>query len=1063
MLLRRQLPLAAAAALALACAPSVPQTPPPASVTYAVFDPTHAQLPLPNDLAILSSSIANFPPSAQKDLLTAWALQGGFPNDQEVDITIDFQTQNIDPKTGAITAVPADIDLATVTADTVKIIQLPGASVPFAPITSANYVKSADLTHPFGTLTLKSAFDYTQTPAAALVGGPWAAGVHYAVAVRGGPNGVKTKDGVGINPTPTFFLLTRGVSLALPANQTLLPGTAEEKAAAGAQLEQLRLSYITPFVEVSNYFPSTDLAVMSTFQIAPNGSAYVQADPTRGLIPLPSDFLLDPATGGATVANQAAFGPLAGGLATLDGFSTTGMVLSTTSAPILGGTVTNKTVFVYDLSNPAAPVRVPDATEAGGVYQSEPSAIEQSISVGGHQVAVSTAIGLQPAIPTASGAMLPPLKENTEYAVLISNGVKDLNQAGLSRSTLAQLLLFAPDHPVAAGGKSLLQGVPDGQAAQVEAIRQKLHPAIAQLATDKNIPRSDLAMAYTFRTQSISGTGNFIDTISGVPAASRRPVGLIQLAALPYGSPALSQAMVVDPIFTSYTPAEAWSKYGIDAEAVPNNAIAEVIDAKITVPEILSSTTGAFDPALAGNPNLKQVKALIAVPKFANLQACPQAYGDTHGAKCAPLVVFHHGLGGSRSDMLPVANALVQQGFIVAAIDMAKHGSRSWCSADNQCALNADGSAGTCVAITGAAAQGDTKAPGVCSNGPATAPTLCASLGCLAAWEQWTVHHPTDPADGLSLTSSNYFVSANFFRTRDTIREDVIDQSALILALARPPTSAALPAVPSANLALYGHLASGGLIVDPAQVYWEGQSLGAILGTLNTAANPRISRAALNVGGGTLVDIITNAPAFAASIGGLLHSVGIDPATNPAGYLKFLILAKWILDPADPINAAGHILGDTKHPTYPDIFASEASGSLKLQAGKNVVGQMAACDATVPNPFNLLLYGDIGILDMTKFLNPSDPKGNVTLFEDVASAGSCAFGPATLGALPHGFITNWGINMCTETSCGGSPNAPSFSQDENIATLTGIAQQEAAAFLFNPTNLPPSVVAAPLP
>ena len=40
-----------------------------------------------------------------------------------------------------------------------------------------------------------------------------------------------------------------------------------------------------------------------------------------------------------------------------------------------------------------------------------------------------------------------------------------------------------------------------------------------------------------------------------------------------------------------------------------------------------------------------------------------------------------------------------------------------------------------------------------------------------------------------------------------------------------------------------------------------GQSSGSILGTLNLAANPRFSRAVLNVGGATLVDILTIARA----------------------------------------------------------------------------------------------------------------------------------------------------------------------------------------------------------
>ena len=1052
MLLRRQLPLAAAA-LALACAPSVPYSAPPTAVNYAVFDITSSvpQIPLPNDLALQVTSIATFPPSAQRDLLAVFAAQGGFPNDQEVDITIDFQAQQIDATTGKLTNVAPDLDISTINPNTLKIIELPGSAVTYAPITAASYVKGTDR----GTLTVKNL-------QGGLVGAPWAAGVHYAVAVRGGDNGVKTTGGEGIQSSPIFYLLTRGVNLSLPANETLLPGTRDQKAAAGAQLEQLRQSYLEPFTQVSSYFPSTDLAVMSTFQIAPNTSAYVQTDPNRGLIPLPSDFLLD-ATG--HVQNIPAFGPLAAGLTTLDGFSTTGMVLSTVSAPILGATVNKNTVFLYDLSNPSAPVRVPDATEAGGGYQSEPPAITQSVNVGGTQVAVSTAIGLQPAIPLASGAMLPPLKENTEYAVLITNGVKDLAQAGLSRSTLAQLLLFTPDHPVAASGKSLLQGVPDQTAAVVESIRQKLAPAIAQLQTDKNIPRNNLSMAYTFKTQSITGTGMLTD--------ATKPPGLIQFGALPYNTAKVNattqfnQLITVDPIFTAHAPIDAFHKYGVDPTVVPgtgaNDAVQEIIDAKVVVPEILSASTGAFDPALASNPTLQEVKVLISVPKYtnANVPACPAAYGLPAGTKCAPLVIFHHGLGGERANMLSVANSLNAQGFIVAAIDMAKHGERSWCSANNQCAQNANGTAGTCTPIPQSAGQGDSTPPGTCSNGPVKLPALCASATCLGNWGAWTAAHPTDPADGTTPISSQYYVSANFFRTRDTNRQDIIDQSALILALSRPPTAlSGLPAVATANQALQNHLGGEGLVIDPLKIYWEGQSLGAIQGALNVAANPRISKAALNVGGGTLTDIFTNSPAFAPSTCALLQSVHVLPmgsctpttAEQQAAYLKFLIVAKWVLDPADPINAAGHILGDAKHPTLPNLLAGGAP-----QTGKAVLGQLAACDLTVPNPFNLLLYGNIGILDLAKLESHTASTGNVTLFADLQGSGNCVAGANAIApyAVPHAFITTWGV-----TATGIGTASPSFSQDTTVAQLTGAAQAEAAKFL-NDSTLPPSVVAAP--
>ena len=73
------------------------------------------------------------------------------------------------------------------------------------------------------------------------------------------------------------------------------------------------------------------------------------------------------------------------------------------------------------------------------------------------------------------------------------------------------------------------------------------------------------------------------------------------------------------------------------------------------------------------------------------------------------------------------------------------------------------------------------------------------------------------------------------------------------------------------------------------------------------AANPRFSRTVLNVGGGTIVDIFTTSPAFASSLAALLQGLGIAPGT--AAYVQFLQAAKSILDPADPVNFAGHLVG----------------------------------------------------------------------------------------------------------------------------------------------------------
>src|SRR5262249_61393130 len=107
-------------------------------------------------------------------------------------------------------------------------------------------------------------------------------------------------------------------------------------------------------------------------------------------------------------------------------------------------------------------------------------------------------------------------------------------------------------------------------------------------------------------------------------------------------------------------------------------------------------------------------------------------------------------------------------------------------------------------------------------------------------------------------------------RTRDPFRQDILAEPRATRALAFPPGAAAT------GNAIIDHLAATGLIIDPLTVYYSGQSLGAIHGGMTVATNPRISKAGLNVGGGTVVDVFTNSPAFASTVSALLASLGIE-------------------------------------------------------------------------------------------------------------------------------------------------------------------------------------------
>jgi hypothetical protein len=1048
--------LALLALPAFACAPSVGHTDSPAKVDIAVFDPTTGSIPLPNDLALIPANQAG-QPAAQVQLLNAFAAKGGFPNDQEVAITISFQTQTIGAD-GTVTNSVPDIDVVN------QISQAKGTLVVFLQTASSvgpvalDPIKATDYAN--GTLTLHNKGHL-----------PWAPG-EYIVGIRGGANGAQAADGTPIVASSTFFLIAQGRLLTSDADLALLraqAGTTAGALALEGQLNAIITGYLPAFAAVDQVFPHQELAVMTTFAVAP-AKTQVQLDPNRGLVPLPIDLLRDPrattdptcaahpgcglltAVAACTLANgtidpatgvcsQAA---AAAGFASLDGFSTTGFILAPTSDLLVASTITPTTVQLYDLTTPATPVLVDAST-----YITEPAEVQQQ--------GLSPVVALQPAGATASDQTsvfrTRPLKDNTSYAIVIGDGVKDKTGASIIAGTVGSILqITAP--LVTSAGVSQLAGVDNTTAGALEIMRQQLVPVLVA-ANSKGITTGHVAMAYTFKTQSILSVG-------------------VQLGALPYTKDAATGTTAA---LTSLTPAQAFAKYGVPPTVVngtggngKDSNIAEIDETTITTFKLLDPATGAFktDPTQAV---AETINVMIALPKASTVPACPGGAANQLSlfGNCSPLVVFRHGLGRGRADMLTVADTFNAKGMTVIAIDAAKHGDRSFCTPSGSPAQCAAGF--SCVSPLPAGAQADASPPGCCLP-TGTAPTAANTVSCgtTSGFQYLPVSSACQSpgacggyafAEGIPAVSANYLISANFFRTRDTMRQDIIDQSQLIRAVAFVPTAGMTPP-PNSPSPLLNKTALQSYIVDPTNISYVGQSLGSIQGAVDVATNPRISKAVLNVGGGTVTDVFANSPAFVANTNQLLAGLGISPGTS--AYLQFLVVAKTILDPADPINFADHLTANTLPNLLPPL-GGNTNGSVP-QAAKNILTQVAFCDQTVPNPFEFILDSNIvcgptpiascaagakELLYGTNFTSGTPGlTGHFQLFFNGATGGvptspadaqaklaACPAPPTsglgTKGLVTHGFITDW-----------VDPSA------------TTIAQCDAAKFLAAGT-LPPSL------
>jgi hypothetical protein len=196
------------------------------------------------------------------------------------------------------------------------------------------------------------------------------------------------------------------------------------------------------------------------------------------------------------------------------------------------------------------------------------------------------------------------------------------------------------------------------------------------------------------------------------------------------------------------------------------------------------------------------------------------------------------------------------------------------------------------------------------------------------------------------------------------------------------------------------------------------------------------------VGGGTSVDVFsTKGSSFYPRLQQLLRTLGVvfdpvtgDPTPATAGlYLQYLNVAKWILDPSDPINFAGRITDTGSR--LPNLLLPTGT---QPQPPKAVLGQIAQCDGTVPNPTNFELYLNMGLGPL--YTGTSMTGATLTTFIDNNTpAGACpGVGPSVAGGTPHGFMTSWGISY-------DATNTPQY--DATVRSLTQDAQDQGAAFL----------------
>jgi hypothetical protein len=880
-----------------ACDPDVERSPAPSGEIHPLFDPAASVVPTPNDLAKSPTTGKIVVPdkptdsAAQREFNKSYLeLLDGFPHESTAKVGISgaLAPESVNPMTVIgfdITGLPAPVVLAP---------RLAGQDIVIAP------------------------------PA-----GGWLRGHRYAIALLGGPNGLRGATGEEVIGSATWALVSSPKSLVtcedlaspdclsavdvIPSAEGDPTARAKDQAASAIQLEQIRRGY-APLLDAleARGVPRANVPVLWTFSIIDAGE--MTFDPANNVVPFPNDVLRqggkvalpNPATGAPLTAAECAAATepqlqLTCGLNTLDGFSTLAPLISETSNE--RGAVMQANIDPTSL-NARSVGLVPLASEAPAAERTPPKYVPCLNCTSSDDAAGAPQTSPQ----QLQWRLEAPLDEKTTYFAFVTTDVKDDKGKPVIPNPVFALVRSAA--PLVENDKSAVDILGDAQAKQLEPLRAALAPAFDGLEK-QGITRASLALAFPFTTQS---EASVLDQLHAYPAA---------VPGLP------DTPLAVTDATAQYTTAAGNA-------GIPLDGVGKIFAGVLLTPVAVTGPGGTLD---VNAPKPLPVAFAIAVPAT---PAPPGGY---------PVTIFGHGFTRSRNDFLPLASALAKAGQAVIATDVLFHGDRTSCTGSKAATSQSSDDASCAAPATMKCDEGaplglcvlrDDGARAACKPGP-QGDGACTTQGqgrCAADSKcQGAGAELARDASGRPLISGwNIFSLTNLFATRDNLRQQVIDLAQLVRVVKSASATSLSAQLGAAN--------GGAVALDKTKLGYVGQSLGGILGTLFNAVSPDTTNVALNVPGGALPQIILTAPSFAAqktALLGQLSAQGITPGSPQ--FDTFLSTVQWVLDPADPANMGYRLT----HPV--DL----GGGAMAPNANRKAFIQFIEGDQTVPNVSNLAL------------------------------------------------------------------------------------------------------------
>ncbi len=424
-----------------------------ARVIVAEFDPENGVIPTPNDLLTDDETGLIHIPDSAEDLAEKSAVEIALIGQLNRRAAWSTRSEAKISFSGAL-------DPNSINEETVRVIRVEDST--YTPVEAVIKGEPAE------------------APETLIITAPgmgWKRGAQFFISVVGGTNGLRGQYGENVVADAAFWFLRQEESL-LDHTRAMPGATPEERLEKAEALEDIRQD-LYPFFEhmKTTGLERGSIAHLWSFNITQ--APEILMDKELQKMPLPSDFLRNPATGTVEIPIYDDYDDFKkenlAAINTFDGFGLSSDLYFELTSPINVQTLNADSVKLF-------------ARQADGTM--EEVAIDIQSRNGDKFIKIR---------PT--GGMLNP---DTFHMMVVTTALQ--NAAGVAVEAMTAGMLAMIDAPLVEEGRSALDALDNDSASRLELVRSHTSPGLANLYESGKLEAGNVAAAWTFKTMEIRET-----------------------------------------------------------------------------------------------------------------------------------------------------------------------------------------------------------------------------------------------------------------------------------------------------------------------------------------------------------------------------------------------------------------------------------------------------------------------------------------------------------------------------------------------------------------------------